>query len=134
MGWISWVTNVDPPSTIFYAEYQNTGPGSSVDGRVKWAGYKPTLTVDDAIKFTVESFIQGSEWLPDTEVKYDESLWSEQWVQLASNSKIKIWKSYSLLSKEWIRFFFFDTLKIGFVVGMSQMSYTEFIFLIITFF
>ena len=74
LGWISWVTNVDPPSTIFYAEYQNTGPGSSVDKRVKWAGYKPTLAVDDATKFTVESFIQGSEWLPDTEVKYDESL------------------------------------------------------------
>nr|POF21801.1 alanine aminotransferase 2, mitochondrial [Quercus suber] len=67
VGWISWVTNVDPPSTIFYAEYQNTGPGSNVNGRVKWAGYKPTLTVDDATKFTVESFIQGSEWLPDTE-------------------------------------------------------------------
>ncbi|KAK7845211.1 pectinesterase 3, partial [Quercus suber] len=47
--------------------YQNTGPGSNVNGRVKWAGYKPTLTVDDATKFTVESFIQGSEWLPDTE-------------------------------------------------------------------
>lgn len=74
LGWISWVTNVDPPSTIFYAEYQNTGPGSTVDKRVKWAGYKPTLTVDDATKFTVESFIQGSEWLPDTDVKYDESL------------------------------------------------------------
>ncbi|KAK4591525.1 hypothetical protein RGQ29_021651 [Quercus rubra] len=74
LGWISWVTNVDPPSTIFYAEYQNTGPGSSVDRRVKWAGYKPTLAVDDATKFTVESFIQGSEWLPNTEVKYDESL------------------------------------------------------------
>ncbi|XP_030972795.1 pectinesterase 3-like [Quercus lobata] len=74
LGWISWVTNVDPPSTIFYAEYQNTGPGSTIDKRVKWAGYKPTLTVDDATKFTVESFIQGSEWLPDTDVKYDESL------------------------------------------------------------
>ena len=24
LGWISWVTNVDPPSTIFYTEYQNT--------------------------------------------------------------------------------------------------------------
>ena len=58
----------------------------------------------------------------------------EQWVQLALNPKIKIWKSYSLFSKEWIRFFFFDTLKIGFVVCMSHMSYTEFVFLIIIFF
>ena len=78
LGWISWVTNVDPPSTIFYAEYQNTSPRSTIDKRVKWAGNKSTLTVDDATKFIVESFIQGSEWLPDTEVKYDESLRSEQ--------------------------------------------------------
>lgn len=74
LGWIAWVTNVEPPSTIFYAEYQNTGPGASVDQRVKWAGYKPTLTLDEASKFTVESFIQGSEWLPNASVKYDESL------------------------------------------------------------
>ncbi|GKV09696.1 hypothetical protein SLEP1_g21156 [Rubroshorea leprosula] len=71
LGWIEWVSNVDPPSTIFYAEYRNTGPGSNVDKRVKWAGYRPTLTEDQAGKYTVGTFIQGSEWLPDTEVVYD---------------------------------------------------------------
>ena len=71
------ILNFPPPPSkknFWLRHCQNTGPGSSVDGRVKWAGYKPTLTMDDATKFTVESFIQGSEWLPDTEVKYDESL------------------------------------------------------------
>ncbi|KAI9160882.1 hypothetical protein LWI28_012419 [Acer negundo] len=74
LGWKEWIANVDPPKTIFYAEYQNTGPGSDVSNRVKWAGYKPTLTVDEAAKFTVKSLIQGVDWLPATSVAFQESL------------------------------------------------------------
>ncbi|KAB5574070.1 hypothetical protein DKX38_001264 [Salix brachista] len=73
-GWISWVSGVDPPATLFYAEYQNTGPGANVDGRVRWAGYKPALTVDEAERFTVGSFIQGNEWLPATTVTFQSTL------------------------------------------------------------
>lgn len=73
-GWIEWVSNVEPPNTIYYAEYQNSGPGSSVDQRVKWAGYKPSLTDADAAKFTVESLIQGGDWLPAANVDFDSSL------------------------------------------------------------
>ncbi|MBA0595004.1 hypothetical protein E1A91_D05G152700v1 [Gossypium mustelinum] len=71
VGWREWVTNVDPPSTIFYAEYQNTGPGSTVDQRVKWAGYRSSLTEADAGKFTVANFIQGQDWLPAATVAYE---------------------------------------------------------------
>lgn len=71
LGWISWVKGVDPPSSIFYAEYQNTGLGSSTAGRVKWAGYKPTVTTAQASKYTVASFIQGPSWLPDANVAFD---------------------------------------------------------------
>ncbi|KAM2268312.1 hypothetical protein ACFX1S_046445 [Malus domestica] len=74
LGWKEWVTNVDPPNTIFYAEYQNSGPGSGVDQRVKWAGYNPTLTDDEAAKFTVTSLIQGGEWLPATDVAFETTL------------------------------------------------------------
>ncbi|KAG2722496.1 hypothetical protein I3843_02G113700 [Carya illinoinensis] len=74
LGWKEWVANVEPPGTIFYAEYQNTGPGSTVDQRVKWAGFEPSLTADVAGKFSVESFIQGSDWLPETNVNFDSSL------------------------------------------------------------
>ncbi|XP_059638024.1 pectinesterase 3-like [Cornus florida] len=70
-GWIQWTPNVDPPKTIFYAEYLNTGPGSGLDQRVDWAGYKPNITFKEAAKFTVESFIQGSEWLPRATVTYN---------------------------------------------------------------
>ncbi|CAL0315442.1 unnamed protein product [Lupinus luteus] len=74
VGWVSWVPNVDPVSTISYAEYQNSGPGADVSQRVKWAGYKPTLTDHEAVKFTVQSFIQGPEWLPDTTVEFESTL------------------------------------------------------------
>ncbi|CAI0418853.1 unnamed protein product [Linum tenue] len=74
LGWLPWVSGVEPPNTIFYAEYQNTGPGSSVAGRVKWAGYKPALTKDEAARFTVGSFIQGGAWLPATSVAFDSAL------------------------------------------------------------
>ncbi|XAR49829.1 Pectinesterase [Bertholletia excelsa] len=73
-GWYPWIPNTDPPSTIFYAEYQNTGPGSAVDGRVKWAGYKPSITADQASKYTVQSFINGGDWLPETNVAFHSSL------------------------------------------------------------
>ncbi|RDX75484.1 Pectinesterase 3, partial [Mucuna pruriens] len=74
VGWISWVPNVDPASTIFYAEYHNSGPGADVSQRVKWAGYKPTLSDSDAVKFTVQSFIQGPEWLPNVAVDFESTL------------------------------------------------------------
>lgn len=69
-GWMEWVQNVDPPKTIFYGEYQNTGPGSNVDKRVKWAGYNPSLTASQASKYTVESFLGGQSWIPATAVTY----------------------------------------------------------------
>ncbi|PSS18148.1 Pectinesterase [Actinidia chinensis var. chinensis] len=73
-GWAPWDRNVVPPKTIFYAEYQNTGPGSSVDKRVTWPGYRPSITAAQASKFTVQSFIGGSDWLPPTNVAFDSSL------------------------------------------------------------
>lgn len=74
-GWIEWTPNVEPPSSIFYAEYQNMGPGSSLDQRVNWAGFKPTISSDQASQYTVQSFIQGDVWLPETQVTFT---WSQQ--------------------------------------------------------
>lgn len=71
LGWAEWVTGVEPPSSIFYAEYQNTGLGSLVDKRVNWTGYKPALTSAQAARFNVRSFIGGSAWLPQTDITFD---------------------------------------------------------------
>lgn len=74
LGWISWVQGVDPPASIFYGEYLNTGLGAAVDKRVRWAGYKPSLTSADASRFTVGSFIDGPMWLPQKNVAFDSTL------------------------------------------------------------
>ncbi|KAJ0515062.1 putative pectinesterase [Helianthus annuus] len=73
-GWISWVSGVDPPESIFYGEYMNTGDGANVGQRVKWAGYRPSLTSSDANRFTVANFIEGAMWLPQTTVKFESTL------------------------------------------------------------
>ncbi|GAB4841907.1 hypothetical protein Ancab_011863 [Ancistrocladus abbreviatus] len=73
-GWIEWVIGTEPANTIFYAEYQNTGPGSDVSQRAKWAGYYSSITASQASKYTVDSFIDGPSWLPDTNVVYDSAL------------------------------------------------------------
>ncbi|KAK1280542.1 Pectinesterase 1 [Acorus gramineus] len=73
-GWYSWDGITTPPDTIYYAEYKNTGPGSHVAGRVKWAGYKPAISDEEAARFAVEQFIHGGDWLPDTGVMFQSGL------------------------------------------------------------
>ncbi|KAH7546993.1 hypothetical protein FEM48_Zijuj01G0259900 [Ziziphus jujuba var. spinosa] len=74
LGWKEWIPNVEPATTILYAEYKNSGPGSDVSKRVSWAGYKPSLSDEEAVKFTVTSFIQGADWLPQANVEFDAQL------------------------------------------------------------
>ncbi|XP_074588931.1 putative pectinesterase/pectinesterase inhibitor 13 [Curcuma longa] len=50
-------------STLYYAEFRNTGPGADVAGRVKWPGLH-VINRSRALKFTVENFIEGSTWIP----------------------------------------------------------------------
>ncbi|KAJ6433115.1 hypothetical protein OIU84_020195 [Salix udensis] len=56
-GWLPWTGNTAPP-TIFYAEFENFGPGASTKNRVKWKGLK-TITNKQASKFTVKEFHTG---------------------------------------------------------------------------
>ncbi|KAG5231931.1 pectinesterase/pectinesterase inhibitor [Salix suchowensis] len=57
-GWFPWVGG-SSPSSIYYGEYMNSGPGSSTSDRVTWPGYHSSLTSTEAEKFTVSSFIGG---------------------------------------------------------------------------
>ncbi|XP_042485610.1 pectinesterase-like [Macadamia integrifolia] len=68
-GWLPWVGNT-APNTIFYAEYQNLGPGSPTKNRVKWKGLKLWLSASQASKFTVNSFIGGGKWIYSAGVPY----------------------------------------------------------------
>ncbi|KAJ6989112.1 hypothetical protein NC653_021864 [Populus alba x Populus x berolinensis] len=71
-GWLPWIGDTAPP-TIFYAEFENFGPGASTKNRVKWKGLK-TITNKLASKFTVKAFIQGEEWLKGTGISYKPGL------------------------------------------------------------
>ncbi|KAI8026114.1 putative pectinesterase/pectinesterase inhibitor 7 [Camellia lanceoleosa] len=59
--------------TLYYAEYNNRGPGSSITNRVTWPGYY-VISVTDAVNFTVSNFISGDVWLPATGVLYTSGL------------------------------------------------------------
>ncbi|KAI4349684.1 hypothetical protein L6164_010244 [Bauhinia variegata] len=67
-GWREW--NGDfALSTLYYAEYSNTGPGSSTSNRVTWPGYH-VIGATEAANFTVSNFVAGDDWLPRTGVPY----------------------------------------------------------------
>ncbi|KAF3434319.1 hypothetical protein FNV43_RR25422 [Rhamnella rubrinervis] len=71
-GWLPWVGD-SAPSTIFYSEYQNFGPGSTTKDRVKWKGLR-SITQKEAIRFTVQSLLQGTKWISDAGVPHKPGL------------------------------------------------------------
>ncbi|CAK9143053.1 unnamed protein product [Ilex paraguariensis] len=71
-GWLPWV-GTTAPDTIFYAEFQNFGLGSSTKNRVKWKGLR-NITSKQASTFTVKSFINGNKWIPMTGISYKPGL------------------------------------------------------------
>ncbi|KAL7137813.1 hypothetical protein ABFS83_10G118600 [Erythranthe nasuta] len=73
-GWLSWTGSSGAPDTIFYAEYQNTGPGSATAGRVNWKGLQLNFTSKQAGKFTVHSFINGDKWITAANVTFKSTL------------------------------------------------------------
>ena len=68
-GWREWDGNF-ALSTLYYAEYSNTGPGSDTTNRVTWPGYHVINATADAAVFTVSNFLLGDAWLPQTGVPY----------------------------------------------------------------
>lgn len=72
-GWMQWDGDF-ALSTLYYAEFGNTGPGSNTSGRVAWPGYNSKINVTDASNFTVTNFLLGDDWLPQTGAPYSSSL------------------------------------------------------------
>ncbi|KAK4789269.1 hypothetical protein SAY86_020588 [Trapa natans] len=71
-GWMDW-NGTFALTTLYYAEYNNTGEGSDTASRVTWAGYH-VINATDAANFTVSNFLLGNDWLPMTGVPYDAGL------------------------------------------------------------
>lgn len=72
-GWLEW-NETFALSTLYYGEYMNRGPGANTSGRVTWPGYRVINSSSEASQFTVESFLQGSEWLNGTGIPYSPNL------------------------------------------------------------
>nr|CAC01624.1 putative pectin methylesterase [Populus tremula x Populus tremuloides] len=64
-GWHEWSGSF-ALSTLFYAEYQNSGAGAGTSSRVKWEGYKVITSATEAQAFAPGNFIAGSSWLGST--------------------------------------------------------------------
>ncbi|XP_061365528.1 probable pectinesterase/pectinesterase inhibitor 41 [Gastrolobium bilobum] len=71
-GWRAWDGDF-ALSTLYYAEFNNTGSGSSTASRVTWPGYH-VINATDAANFTVSNFLLGDDWLPQTGVTYTNTL------------------------------------------------------------
>ncbi|KAK1549719.1 hypothetical protein Q3G72_006714 [Acer saccharum] len=74
-GWLEW-NGTFALSTLYYGEYMNRGPGSNTSGRVTWPGYRVINSSTEANQFTVEGFLQGSEWLNATDIPFSLNLTS----------------------------------------------------------
>lgn len=60
-GWLPWEGDF-ALKTLYYAEYNNTGPGARLNARVNWVGYKKNFKRADAEKFAVGTFLEN-EWI-----------------------------------------------------------------------
>ncbi|KAL0326749.1 UNVERIFIED_CONTAM: putative pectinesterase/pectinesterase inhibitor 24 [Sesamum angustifolium] len=77
LGWLPWSNSTTAPDTIYYVEYNNSGPGAITTNRVEWKGLKVNVTQDDARKFTVRSFINGDQWILSMGVPFQADLYFE---------------------------------------------------------
>ena len=68
-GYLEW-DKTNNHQTCYFAEYNNAGPGSNVQGRVKWSGYKGLLSGADAAFYTADQWFEANIWLPATGVPY----------------------------------------------------------------
>ncbi|XP_052196616.1 probable pectinesterase/pectinesterase inhibitor 64 [Diospyros lotus] len=59
-GWMPWDGDF-ALSTLYYGEFENSGPGSDLSQREKWSSEIPA---DHVGTYSVQNFIQGDKWIP----------------------------------------------------------------------
>ncbi|XP_062092084.1 pectinesterase-like [Humulus lupulus] len=72
VGWLEW-NGTFGLDTLFYGEFENYGPGSNTGMRVDWPGFV-LMNNTEALNFTLNNFIMGETWLPDTDIPFSEGL------------------------------------------------------------
>nr|GLL29918.1 pectinesterase-like [Ipomoea trifida] len=68
-GWVPFRGTMAPDS-IYYAEFENQGPGAVTANRVQWKGLHLDISSAEANSFTANSLIRGGSWLPSTGVPF----------------------------------------------------------------
>ncbi|KAK8572035.1 hypothetical protein V6N13_047658 [Hibiscus sabdariffa] len=71
-GWMPWNGNF-ALDTLWYAEFNNRGPGAVQTNRVKWRGIQK-ITAAQAQQFTAGAFLLGGQWIPSSGVPYTAGL------------------------------------------------------------
>ncbi|XP_058729881.1 putative pectinesterase/pectinesterase inhibitor 45 [Vicia villosa] len=71
-GWTPWEGKF-ALDTLYYAEFNNTGPGSSTSARIKWPGYK-VINKEEASKYTVQNFLKGT-WVQSSGVPSQQGMY-----------------------------------------------------------
>ncbi|KAK8948286.1 putative pectinesterase/pectinesterase inhibitor 13 [Platanthera guangdongensis] len=72
-GWMAWDGDF-ALDTLYYAEYNNRGPGSSIKARVNWKGYRGDIDRNEALKWTAGQLLTGDTWIPFSGVPISLSL------------------------------------------------------------
>ncbi|KAG0480367.1 hypothetical protein HPP92_011225 [Vanilla planifolia] len=67
-GWMPWNGNF-ALDTLYYAEYNNRGPGSITNGRVHWKGIR-IINRREAKKWTTGPLLSSGIWIPYSGVPY----------------------------------------------------------------
>ncbi|KAK9056531.1 hypothetical protein SSX86_023893 [Deinandra increscens subsp. villosa] len=65
-GWHPWNNSDYALETLYYREYQNSGPGADTSKRVKWKGWGVIKEGSEARYYTVTKFLNGWTWLLST--------------------------------------------------------------------
>ncbi|WJX34645.1 putative pectinesterase/pectinesterase inhibitor 51 [Trifolium repens] len=58
-GWLPWSGDVGL-NTLYYGEFDNSGPGSNLTKRVSWSSQVPAEHVST---YSIQGFIQGDDWV-----------------------------------------------------------------------
>ncbi|PHT31949.1 putative pectinesterase/pectinesterase inhibitor 64 [Capsicum baccatum] len=61
-GWMPWSGDF-ALKTLYYGEFNSSGAGANLTGRVPWSSQIPAEHVDS---YSLKNFIQGDKWIPST--------------------------------------------------------------------
>ncbi|XP_057772192.1 pectinesterase-like [Salvia miltiorrhiza] len=69
-GWAPWMGTF-ALDTLYYVEYNNTGPGADTSKRVQWKGLQKFANIEEAQNYTAAVRFKWDDWITKAGVPYD---------------------------------------------------------------